>query len=107
MEGLDMSRFTEQELKAYADMKAETIVIRRYNNGNSSDDRRDTTDAEKEIISSVIYGGLLAIRHGSNKQSVQDACEYIGNIQMRKVITEGEMNGYDTIYSPIREFPEM
>jgi hypothetical protein len=102
-----MTKFTEQELKAYADMKAETIVIRTYNKGNSSDDRRDTTDAEKQIISSIIFGGLLAIRHGSDKHSVQDACEYIGNIQMRNVVLEGEMNGYDTIYTAIREFPEM
>ena len=38
--------------------------------------------------------------------SVADACEYIGNIQMRNVVTDGigEMNGYDSIYRPIRDF---
>ena len=98
---------TEKELKEYADMKAENIVIRTWRNGNSSDDVRSTTDAEKAVISSIIFGGLLAIRHGSDKQSVQNACEYIGNIQMHNIVTDGEMNGYDTIYSAIREFPEI
>jgi hypothetical protein len=100
-------KFTEQELKAYAEMKAETIVIRTYKNGNSDDERRDSTPEEKKIIESVIYGGLLAIRSGVDKQSVKHACEYIGNIFMKDIVTEGEMNGYDSIYNPIGEFPEM
>lgn len=97
---------TEQELREYADKVAETIVIRTYTNGNSSDDRRETTAVEKQIISSIIYGGLLAIRSGADEKSVADACEYIGNIQMRNVVTDGigEMNGYDSVYRPIRDF---
>ncbi len=71
-----MRNITEQELKEYANKQAETIVIRTYTNGNSSDDRRATTEAEKQIISSVIYGGLLAIRHGADRQSVKDTCEF-------------------------------
>lgn len=100
-------RFTEQELKAYAEMKAETIVIRTFNNGNSSDDIRDTTPSEKQILTSIIYGGLLAIRYGAQKQSVLDACEYIGNIQVEELIKNGRMNGYDSVYMPISQFPEM
>jgi hypothetical protein len=97
-----MFRPTEQELKAYADMKAESIVIRSYDkNGNSRDDRRETSESEKKIISTIIYGGLLAIRSGADKQSVKDACEYIGKLQIP------EMNGYDTIYNPIGDYPEM
>jgi len=97
-----MFRPTEQELKAYAEMKAESIVIRSYDkNGNSSDYRRKTTEPEKKIISTIIYGGLLAIRDGADKQSVKDACEYIGKLQIP------EMNGYDTIYNPIDDYPEM
>lgn len=95
---------TEQELREYADKVAETIVIRTYTNGNSSDDRRETTAVEKQIISSIIYGGLLAIRSGADKSSVMHTCEYIGNIQMRGVVTDGSMNGYDTIYCPIGNF---
>ena len=95
---------TEQELREYAEKQAETIVIRTYDEGNSNDVRRASTEAEKRILSSIIYGGLLAIRSGADEKSVADACEYIGNIQMRNVVTVGEMNGYDSIYRPIRDF---
>lgn len=93
---------TEQELKAYANMKAETIVIRSYDtHGNSNDEKRRTTEPEKKIIATIIFGGLLAIRNGADKQAVQDACEFIGKLQIP------EMNAYDTIYSPIGDYPEM
>lgn len=96
-----MFRTTEQELKAYAEKKAESIVIRSYDEHGSKDERRKTTKTEKRIISAIILGGLLAIRDGADRQSVQDACEYNGKLQIP------EMNGYDTIYNPIREYPEM
>ncbi len=73
---------TEKELKAYAEQKAETIVIRSYDNWHSTDTRRKTTPREKEIIKSIIFGGLLAINQGADRQSVADACEYIGNIML-------------------------
>mgnify|MGYP007102223389 CR=1 FL=1 len=57
---------TEQELREYAEKQAETIVIRSYDErGNSNDERRASTEAEKRILSSIIYGGLLAIRSGA------------------------------------------
>lgn len=96
---------TEQELREYAEKQAETIVIRTYDErGNSNDERRTSTEAEKQIISSIIYGGLLAIRSGADKKSVAGVCEYIGYIQMRNVVTVGKMNGYDSVYRPIRDF---
>lgn len=96
---------TEQELREYAEKQAETIVIRTYDEiGNSNDERRRTSEAEKRILASIIYGGLLAIRSGADEQSVADACEYIGFIQMRNVVTVGRMNGYDSVYRPIRDF---
>jgi hypothetical protein len=97
-----MFKPSEQELKAYAETKASSIVIRSYDkNGNSKDERRETTEPEKKIISTIIFGGLLAIRNGADKQSVKDACEYIGKLQIP------EMNGYDTIYNAIGDYPEM
>ena len=93
-----MRMVSEQELKAYAEKKAESIMIRSYNEHGSRDERRKTTKTEKRIISAVILGGLLAIRDGADRQSVQDACEYIGKLQIP------EMNGYDTIYNPIRDY---
>lgn len=97
-----MFKPTEQELRAYAEMKASSIVIRSYDkNGKSKEERRETTEQEKKIISTIIFGGLLAIRNGADKQSVKDACEYIGKLQIP------EMNGYDTIYNVIGDYPEM
>lgn len=91
-------RRTEQELKEYAEKEAETIVIRTYENGNSSDTRRKTTKKEKAIITSVIYGGLLAVRNGADMNSVKHACEFIGDLQIPS------MNGYDSIYQPLVNF---
>jgi hypothetical protein len=97
-----MEKSTEQKIMEYASMRAETIVIRSYDEeGNSYDNRRATTEAERKIIESIIHGGLLAIQCGSDKQGVMDACEYIGDIMIPK------MNGYDSVYNPIREYPEM
>lgn len=97
-----MFKPTEQELRAYAELKASSIVIRSYDkNGNSKDERRETTEPERKIITVIILGGLLAIRDGADKQSVKDACEYIGKLQIP------EMNGYDTIYNVIGDYPEM
>ena len=93
-----MKIVSEQELKAYAEKKAESIVIRSYDEHGSNDNRRKSTETEKRIISAIIFGGLLAIRGGADQQSVQDACEYIGKLQIP------EMNGYDTIYNPIRDY---
>jgi hypothetical protein len=94
-------RVTEQELREYANKRAESIVVRTYNEHGSRDDRRKTTKTEKRIISAVILGGLLAIRDGADRQSVQDACEYVGKLLIPA------MNGYDTIYNPIREYREI
>ena len=91
-------RATEQQLKEYASRKAESIVIRTYNEHGSKDERRKTTKTEKRIISAVILGGLLAIRDGADRQSVQDACEYVGKLLIPR------MNGYDSVYNPIRDY---
>lgn len=93
-----MLNVTEKNCKEYAEMQAETIVIRSYEDGNSKDERRKTTKPEKRIIKNIIYGGLLAIRQANDNQSIIDACEYIGKLQIP------EMNGYDTIYIPMQEY---
>ena len=59
-----MKNITGQELKAFANEKAKTIVIRTYDkDGNSNDERRATTEPERKIIYTIIYGALLAIRN--------------------------------------------
>ena len=96
-----MKKFTEQELKEYAQEQSKTIVIRTYTNGNSKDEKRKATKPERKIIESIIFGGLLAINSGANVQSVADASEYIGNLQIP------EMNSYDTIYNPIKDYQKI
>jgi len=91
-----MRKFTESELKDYAMMKGEEIVIRTYENGNSNDERRKAKSRESKIITAVIYGSLLALNRGADIKSVLDTAEFIGDLQLP------EMNGYDTIYLPIR-----
>jgi len=92
-------RKSEQDLKEYATKQAETIVIRTYENSNSQDERRLATKREKKIIQSIVYGGLLSIHIGSDVQSVADACEYIAKLQLP------DINGYLTVYLPIKQFP--
>ena len=93
-----MKNFTEAELKEYAEQVAKTIVIRTYVNGNSDDSKRETTLPEREIIKSIIFGGLLSINRGLDSQRIIDACEFIADLQIP------EMNGYDTIYNPMQDF---
>ena len=94
--------FTELTAKEYAKEQAGTIVIRTYENGNSNDERRKASKPEKRIIESIIFGGLLAIREGNKTdneiQAIIDSCEFIAKIQLP------EMNGYDSIYNPMKDF---
>lgn len=93
---------SEKELKEYAQQVGKEIVIRKYINGNSEDTRRQTNKEESKLIASVVYGSLLAINQKadlqSDLQSVADAAEYI----IRQLLPE--VNGYDTIYLPIKEY---
>jgi|SRR5665647_1291777 len=93
-----MKNVTERQLKEYAEAKAETIVIRTYEEGNSSDIRRLTTAPEETIIFKILYGALLAMREVNNMYSAISAAEYIGDLMIP------QMNGYDTIYCPLTEF---
>ncbi len=89
---------SEKELKEYAQQVGKEIVIRKYINGNSEDTRRQTNKEESKLIASVVYGSLLAINQKADLQSVADAAEYI----IRQLLPE--VNGYDTIYLPIKEY---
>jgi hypothetical protein len=95
-----MENITEQELKEYAGAQAATIVIRTYENGNSTDTRRKATRRERAAIKGILFGGLLSIRFGCKLDGVTNTCEFIGNVQLPG------MNGYDTIYRPLVEWYE-
>lgn len=95
-----MKAYTESQLRAYASQHADTIVIRTYNNGCSSDDRRDATEQEQHIIFSLILGALLAYTHRPETgiQSVADSAEFTAHHLIP------DANAYDTIYTPIMDF---
>ena len=96
-----MKKFTEAELKAYAEANSKTIVIRAYENGNSTDTERTATEQEREIIFKLIYGALLGINWRSEisaRQPIMDSTEFTSNLMLP------EANGYDTIYNRIGAF---
>jgi len=92
--------FTDQAAKEFSKKTAETVVIRKYKDGNSSDIRRNSTKAEKAIIERAIYAALLSIRGGYEPQSAKATAEFF------VLYNSGEthINAYDSVYIPIDEF---
>jgi len=92
--------YTEQAAKEYAEKTAETVVIRKFKDGDSSDTRRNSTEAEKAIIERAIFAALLSIRGGYEPQSAKATAEFF------ILFNSGEthINTYDSIYLPINEF---
>lgn len=88
---------TEKELKQIAVERSYEVVERKMENGNTKDFKRLATAKEQAIVEKILFGGLLAINSGTNKQGVMDACEYIGMLFLPK------LNTYDTIYNQLRE----
>jgi hypothetical protein len=92
--------YTEQAAKEYAEKTAETVVIREFKDGNSSDTRRNSTEAEKAIVERAIFAALLSIRGGYEPQSAKATAEFF------ILFNSGEthINTYDSVYIPIDEF---
>lgn len=87
--------FTGQEAKEYADSVSNTLVTRTY-------EERKATKKEKEIISNIIYGALLAIKwHNFDKNAVQiakDTAEFTVDTMIPNI------NGYKSVYLKIDNF---
>jgi hypothetical protein len=94
--------FTEQAAKEYAQKTAETVVIREYKDGNSSDTRRNSTNEEKAIVERAIAAALISIRSSYEPQSAKATAEFF------VLYNSGEkhINTYDSVYIPINEFLE-
>lgn len=94
-------KYTEKELKEMADVLSDTIVIRSYKEGSSSDDRRETTAPEKEILKNIIFAAMIAYgyrseENGGSIDAVLDMAEFTCHQFLP------ECNAYDTIYTPLR-----
>jgi hypothetical protein len=92
--------FTEQAAKEYAQKTAETVVIREFKDGSSSDTRRNATIKEKAIVERAIAAALFSIRSGHEPQSAKTTAEFF------VLYNSGEphINTYDSVYIPINEF---
>lgn len=94
-----------QTIEEYAECEAATITIRSYEDGNSRDTTRNSTEEEKKILKSIIAGVLSAIRSGKDKQIAMDVAEYIGIHSFEKT-EEGKCNTYDSVYQKIWKCPD-
>lgn len=94
--------YTEQEAKEYAESVSNTLFIRTYNNGSSEDTERQTTESEKEILTKLIHGALLAASwHGLEENAVQGAkntAEFTARLMIPNI------NGYLSVYLKIDNF---
>lgn len=95
-----MFPMTEKALSLIADRVSQTTTIRRYENGNSFDDTRRSTDEQQKIVYKIAYGALLGINYACRRehimlQGVKDSSEFI----LMQFIPG--VNGYDTLYSKL------
>lgn len=94
--------YTEQEAKEYAESVSDTLTIRTYDNGSSNDTTRKSTKKEKEILTNIIFGALLAIKNhhlgGIAVQAAKDTAEFTVDLMIPNI------NGYLSVYNKIGDF---
>lgn len=73
------------------------VVIRSYTNGNSRDDRREATEEEMDLMVKIGLAAICCGRYTKDIQHCTDTAEWILD-----ELIDGGVNGYDTIYCPIK-----
>lgn len=95
---------TEAELKEIADVISQNITIRTYDDkGNSNDETRATTDAEKSILYKIVYSALLGLNWGEKCRDSNDMTEaIIDTAEFTTIVFLPECNAYDTVYCALK-----
>ena len=101
-------KYTDHDAMEYAKQIRETVVFRSYKDGNSRDERRQSTGDEAYLIMTTVYAALLAIKNGYDERSVMAMAEFIIHVNQGQRHTldqeEGHINAYDSVFTPISTF---
>lgn len=99
----EFAEMGEQEMKRLARENSKEIVIRSYHNGNSSDDRREATPEESEILYRLLYAAMLAYGWRSNGGSIDSILDTV-EFACGQFLPEA--NAYDSVYIPLRKITQ-
>lgn len=96
----------ETTLRLIADVIASTVTVRTYVNGSSQDTKQAPTEKQRQAVKTAAYAGLLGLNWGESNRSDRGREDAILNTTefMLMVSDTGsdEINGYDTIYNPLK-----
>lgn len=101
----------DDEIREYAKKAAETVSIRRYENGQSDDFHRESTYDEAYTIENLIVMAITAAKHNTtsghwmpdNIREAASVAEY-GVHTFFPGTEEEYINGYITVFCPITKF---
>lgn len=101
----------ESEIREYARKAAETVSVRTYDNGTSSDTRRSATHDEAYIIENLIVMAISAAKYNTtnghwmpdNICEAASTAEY-GLLTFFPGTEEAHINSYDTVFRPILQW---
>ena len=94
----------ESILRCMAAEIAESIVVRTYENGNSHDTRRQTTEKERDILYGLAYSALLGLNHSEeSRQSKTAEDAIINSFEYACIVMLPDANCYDSMYIPLRK----
>lgn len=94
----------EDDLKKIAEEISEQIVIRKYVNGTSYDERRPAMKVEREILYKLLYGALLGLNESEEfrkNPTAERAIISAAESTLHQFMPE--CNAYDSLYIPLND----
>lgn len=101
------SNKTESQLKEMARDYSHSLTIRTYlpSSGEDKDIIRPANKIESHILFNILYSALLTYRNNkADLQTILDLAEFTGNMFFKDLGVN--VNGYATIYIPLKEMME-